>query len=178
MRYDQRPAFEAVGWVWPIEKPHVPCSPIRSCPDNTLLLATLHFSPHAQFCGSANITLHLVHIPHFYFLKKWGEKKAERRVDINLGQLSAQFLPLSELFVSAAESFIIMGSWCAKGKAWLLSDRTVNVNRWSWENESLDFSPLSQIIFISCIKLSQFYRPNSVLSIFECRTPNKYSDLW
>lgn len=51
---------------------------------------------------------------------------AKARVDINLGQLSAQFLPLSELFAGAAESFIIMGSWCAKGEAWLLSDRAVN----------------------------------------------------
>lgn len=43
-------------------------------------------------------------------------------MDVNLGQLSVQFLPLSELFVSAAESFIIMGSWCAKGEAQLSSD--------------------------------------------------------
>lgn len=49
------------------------------------------------------------------------------RADINLGQLSAQFLLRSELFVSAAESFIIIGSWCAKGKAWLLPDRNVQM---------------------------------------------------
>lgn len=34
-------------------------------------------------------------------------------MSINLGQPSVQFLPLSELFVSAAESFIIKGSWFA-----------------------------------------------------------------
>lgn len=44
-------------------------------------------------------------------------------VDVNLGQHSVQFLPLSELFASAAESFIIMGSWYAKGKGLLRTDR-------------------------------------------------------
>ena len=55
-------------------------------------------------------------------------------VVINLGQLSAQFLRLGELFVSAAESFITMGSWCAKGKAWLLSDRAADVKGSSFRN--------------------------------------------
>lgn len=63
-------------------------------------------------------------------------------MDVNLGQLSAQFLPLSELFVSAAESFIIMGSWCAKGKAWLLSERDENVKRWRLEKPTF---PVAEI---------------------------------
>lgn len=82
---------------------------------------TLHFSPHAQFCGCANITLHLVHSPQSTSWRNGGKSK-EGMVDVNLGQLSVQFLPLRELFVSAAESFIIMGCWCAKGKARLSSD--------------------------------------------------------
>lgn len=47
-------------------------------------------------------------------------------MDVNLGQLSLQYLPLSELFLSAAESFIIMGGWCAEGTALLSSDRAVS----------------------------------------------------
>lgn len=69
---------------------------------------------------------------------------------INLGQVSVQFLPLSELFVSAAESFIIMGSWCAKGKAWILSDRAVNVKRWSWVNH--DEKPWLYLVFVLFFK--------------------------
>lgn len=78
MRYDQRPAFEAVGWVWPTEKTDFLWSPICSCPDNSFLQATLHFSPHALFCGCANITFHLVHIPHL-LPEEMGGKKWRRK---------------------------------------------------------------------------------------------------
>lgn len=96
------------------------------------LLFTSHLTPSSVAVLTSHSTLFTLPIllPE-EMGGKWRRK--EGRVDKNLGQLSAQFLLLSELFVSAAESFIIMGSWCAKGKAWLLSDRAVNMKRWSWE---------------------------------------------
>lgn len=55
--------------------------------------------------------------------EEMGGKSGEGRVDVNLGQLSVQYLQLSELFVSAAESFIITGSRFSKSKARLSFDR-------------------------------------------------------
>lgn len=54
---DQRPSCEAAGWVWPTDKPDFPCCPICSWPDNSFLLESLHFSPHA-LCSVAVLTSH------------------------------------------------------------------------------------------------------------------------
>ena len=115
--------------------------------------ATLHFIPHTLLCGFANITFHLVHIP---LSTSW--RNGGGMVDINLGQLYAQFLPLSELFASAPESFIIMGSWCAKVKAWLLAWNSP----FEWDKMALGkntvnpIPPVFEMCFISFSVLNGF----------------------
>lgn len=114
LRSDQRPASEARGSVrltdrqteFPMFPPSVPVRTIVS--SWKLFTSRLTPSPAAVLTSHSTLFASPVLLP-----EETGWKDGEGKVDINLGQLSAQFLPLSELFVSAAESFIVMGS-CSK----------------------------------------------------------------
>ena len=114
LRCDQRPASEALGWVrltdrqteFPMFPPSVPVRTIVS--SWKLFTSRLTLSPAAVLTSHSTLFTLPVLLP-----EETVGKDGEGKVDINLGQLSAQFLPLSELFVSAAESFIVMGSWCS-----------------------------------------------------------------
>lgn len=84
--------------AWPAES-------ASTLPDKTAApFWKLFISPHTEISASTSITptSSLFH-----------SRLPGGGGSINLGQPSVQFLPLSELFVSAAESFIIKGSWFA-----------------------------------------------------------------
>lgn len=89
-----------------------PAESASTLPDKTAApFWKLFISPHTEISASTGITPHLVLIP---------QSTSWRGGPINLGQPSVRFLPLSELFVSAAESFITKGSWFAGATALFL----------------------------------------------------------
>lgn len=114
LKCDQGPDFEAWSDQQTIQISDVAPSVSVKTSVSPWKLFTSHLTPSSVAVQTLLFTLFTV--PSL-LPEEMGGKSKEGMGDVNLGQLSVQFLPLRELFVSAAESFIIMGCWCTKGKA-------------------------------------------------------------